>query len=182
MHLPQFEWRYRGRTSRIQAVKLDSRVIYEGFWRRGAARLIDLALVFVTVATLALLGLAFGEKPSGVLASIADVPGLWKYGAWMLAALALAEALFWSFLGATPGKLLLGSQVVSRKSGRRLTFAPSVLRSLALWLGVACLGVGVLWILRDPRNQGLHDKLAGSLVVREDESLMALEELAENLK
>ena len=47
---------------------------------------------------------------------------------------------------------------------------------------VACLGAGVLWIIRDPRKQGLHDKLVGSLVVREDESLITLEELAENLK
>jgi len=39
-----------------------------------------------------------------------------------------------------------------------------------------------LWILRDPRNQGLHDKLAGSVVVKEDESLMTLDELLRGLQ
>lgn len=163
-------------------MRLDSRVVYESFWRRLAAGIIDLVLVFVAAAALGLLVLSSSEEPSGVLDSIADWPGLARYGAWSLAALALAQVAFWRYLGATPGMLLLGCQVVGAKSGRRLTLVASALRWLALWAGLACMGIGVLWIFRDARNQGLHDKLAGSLVVREDESLMALEELAENLK
>lgn len=163
-------------------MRLDSRVIYEGFWRRLVAGLADLVLVSVAVAALGLIVLSFSEEPSAVLDRFAERPGLWRYGVWMLAAFALVQTAFWRCLGATPGMSLVGCQVVGAKTGRRLTLVASALRSLALWAGLACLGVGVLWIIRDPRNQGLHDKLAGALVVREDESLIALEELAEGLE
>jgi uncharacterized RDD family membrane protein YckC len=39
-----------------------------------------------------------------------------------------------------------------------------------------------LWSIWDRRHQGLHDKLAGSVVIKEDESLMALDELLESVK
>jgi len=63
-----------------------------------------------------------------------------------------------------------------------LSLPRSLLRGTGLWLGLAGLGVGVLWIIWDPRHQGLHDKLAGSVVIREDESLMALDELLGGVK
>jgi uncharacterized RDD family membrane protein YckC len=33
-------------------------------------------------------------------------------------------------------------------------------------LSVAALGIGFLWILRDPQQQAWHDKIAGTIVVK----------------
>jgi uncharacterized RDD family membrane protein YckC len=51
--------------------------------------------------------------------------------------------------------------------------APDSPRYAGLWirvfanvLDVACLGVGYLYIAIDPRNQGWHDKIVRTLVVR----------------
>jgi uncharacterized RDD family membrane protein YckC len=95
----------------------------------------------------------------------------------MLAMIFSVQTLFWSFLAATPGMLLLGCRVVRGDNGKHLSLAQSLARCAGLWLGLACLGIGVLWSIWDRRHQGLHDKLVGSVVVREDESLMSLDEL-----
>ena len=160
----------------------DARVTYEGFGRRLLAGLVDLILVLVVVVTLVLLGLASDENPPRASALVADLSGIWTHGLWLLAMILSAQTLFWTFLAATPGMLLLGCQVLRADSGRHLSLSQSLVRCAGLWLGLACLGAGVLWSIWDPRHQGLHDKLAGSVVVKEDESLMALDELLENVK
>ena len=163
-------------------MRLDARVTYEGFGRRLLAGLVDLILTLVVVVTLVLLGLASDENPPRASALVAGLSGLWSHGLWLLGMILSAQALFWTFLAATPGMLLLGCQVLRAGSGRRLSLPRSLVRGTGLWLGLAGLGVGVLWIIWDPRHQGLHDKLAGSVVVKEDESLMALDELLEGMK
>ena len=163
-------------------MKIDDRVFYEGFGRRLLAGLVDLSLLLVAIATLALIALVAGGDAASVSEMVAE-PAVSRTQAlaWLGVVLGL-QSLCWTFLGATPGMLLLGCQVLDAESGRRLSLPRSGLRCLGLWLGLACLGVGVLWSIRDPRHQGLHDKLARSVVVREDESLLELDELAESLK
>jgi uncharacterized RDD family membrane protein YckC len=163
-------------------MKMDSRVTYEGFGRRLLAGLVDLAFLLIAVATLVLLFLAFSEDPPPLSTLGAELPGFRMHALWLPAVVFATQISCWTVLGATPGMLLLGSQVLGADSGRRLSPLRSCVRCLGLWTGLACLGVGVLWIIRDPRHQGLHDKLASSVVVREDESLLALEELVEGVK
>ncbi len=163
-------------------MRLSAGVTYEGFARRLLAGLVDLALMLVLVVTLVLLGLAGDGNPPRASALVADLSGLPGRGLWLLGMILSAQALFWTFLAATPGMFLLGCQVLRAGGGGRLSLPRSLVRATGLWLGLACLGIGVLWIIRDPRNQGLHDKLAGSVVVREDESQMALDELLEGMK
>jgi len=157
-------------------------VTYEEFWRRLLSGLVDLTLVLVVIVTLALLGLATDQNPPRASALVADLSALRSHGLWLLAIILSAQTLFWAFLAATPGMLLLGCQVLRADRGGRLSLLQSLVRCLGLWLGLACLGVGVLWSIWDPRHRGLHDKLAGSVVVKEDESLMALDELLEGVK
>lgn len=163
-------------------MRIDARVVYEGLGRRALAGLVDAGLLLVVAATVMLVLLVFGEDSPRISTLAAWLPGFSTQAAWWLAAIALAQIAFWTTLGATPGMLLLGSQVLGSNSGRSLPLPRSLVRCVGLWLGLACLGIGVLWSLRDPRRQGLHDKLAGSVVVREDESLMALDELVEKVK
>lgn len=75
--------------------------------------------------------------------------------------------------GRTIGKLVAGTRVVSIVDGRGLDFTRSLQRSLVPTTLSAIpqigpfLGVGVyVWAFLDPLRQGVHDKAAGSLVVR----------------
>ena len=76
--------------------------------------------------------------------------------------------------GLTPGKLLVGIRAV-REDGSDLGWGLGFMREVVvkrvlgsvLWLfaGLYPLADG-LWPLWDPRRQALHDKMAGTLVVR----------------
>lgn len=149
----------------------------ERFGRRVLAGAIDVVLVCLAVATIVLVRLAVLQAPATtpeLAAALADIP---RYALTLAGMIIAAQTLFWTFLAATPGMSLVGSRVVRDRDGRPLSLLRSAVRALGLWLGVACLGIGVLWALRDPRGQGLHDKLVGAVVVREDESLIPLDEL-----
>ena len=163
-------------------MNLDARATYEEFTRRLLAGLIDSFLLVVLAATVALVDVIAGaDLHDGTL--IGDyLATLTRQAPWWLAAAGVALVAMWAFMAATPGMLLLGSRVVSASSGRRLTLAQSGVRAIGLVLGLAALGIGVLWCIRDPRHQGLHDKLARAVVVREDESLLTLDELLEEFE
>ena len=177
MQLPQSECGNRGRASRVQALSIDARVVYVSFGRRLLAGLMDIALVALVVVTLTLLGLAAEDSPPLKSALLTGLAGLRSSAIWWLLVMFVAQTLFWSYLAATPGMLLLGTQVLRADTGRRLSLVRSLVRGTGLWLGVACLGLGILWSIWDRRNRALHDLLVGSVVVKEDESLMALEDL-----
>ncbi len=70
-----------------------------------------------------------------------------------------------SVWGATVGKLVLGMRVV-RVNGAPVVWWDALLRTIGLLASLVTLGIVFLWIARDRKNQGLHDKLAGTLVVR----------------
>jgi uncharacterized RDD family membrane protein YckC len=69
-----------------------------------------------------------------------------------------------SGLQATPGKLLLGI-VVTDRDGQRLSFAKALGRNVAKIFSLLTFGFGYLLIAFNARSQGLHDLIAGTLVV-----------------
>jgi len=152
-------------------------MIYEGFGRRLLAGIIDSALAFLLMVFLVLVRFAVGGSSPSPSALMAELSGLSVFAPWLLAMICSAQTLFWRFLAATPGMLLLGCQVVRADNGKPISLLQSLARCAALWLGLACLGIGVLWIIWDRRHQGLHDKLVGSVVIKEDESRIPLDEL-----
>lgn len=158
-------------------MRTDTGETVERFRRRVLAAVIDSLLLCLLVATIVLTRLAVAGSPPAAgdfAAGLADIP---RHAAVLAAMVLAAQTLFWAFLAATPGMLLAGSRVVLARTGRRLSLLRSAIRALGLWVGLACLGVGVLWAIRDPRGQGLHDKLVGAVVVTEDESRIPLDEL-----
>jgi len=70
---------------------------------------------------------------------------------------------FWTLLGRTPGMMLLGLRVVTEDGGRP-GGKRSLIRVLAYWIS-AIFFLGFAWIAVDRRNQGFHDKIAGTFVV-----------------
>jgi uncharacterized RDD family membrane protein YckC len=72
---------------------------------------------------------------------------------------------FWTWKGTTLGGIACNLRV-TRVNGGPLGFADSLVRGLASIFSFAALGVGFLWILRDPQQQAWHDKIAGTCVVK----------------
>jgi len=74
---------------------------------------------------------------------------------------------------ATPGKRLLGLQVVD-DDGQPPGLVRSALRNAAGLLSWLSLNIGHLLAARGPRHQALHDRIAGTRVVRRDHDPMPL--------
>ena len=70
-----------------------------------------------------------------------------------------------SVFGATVGKLVLNMQVI-RTEGAPVGWWTALFRATGLFASLATLGLIFLLIVRDRSNQGLHDKLADTIVVR----------------
>ncbi|WP_161993291.1 RDD family protein [Lacisediminimonas profundi] len=130
---------------------------YVGFWARAWAGLIDLGLLAALVFPL----LQFAERgPAHLL----------QPGAGGLAPLLLSAAaalLFYLAPGTTPGKLAISAVVVDERTGCPPALPQRIGRSLGLLLSLVPFGLGFLWVAFHPKKQAWHDKLAGTLVVRE---------------
>jgi uncharacterized RDD family membrane protein YckC len=70
---------------------------------------------------------------------------------------------FWTVLGQTPGKWLMGVKIAP-VAGGRLTFRRSCLRVLGYLLSALPVYLGFVWIL-GPRRRGWHDVIAHTEVV-----------------
>jgi len=147
-----------------------------GFWARVLAALIDSLLLAMVIAPVlwAAYGWGFfdayvdhyrqvlgGDLMAAAPADRGPLDPLMTYGFPALAVLA-----FWIARGATPGKMLIGARIVDAASGGPATTLQLVGRYLGYFVSTIPLGLGLLWVAFDPRKQGWHDKLAGTLVVR----------------
>ncbi|WP_067066284.1 RDD family protein [Roseateles chitosanitabidus] len=78
----------------------------------------------------------------------------------------IACVVFWSWQGATPGKLFVGIKVVDARTGRR----PSPLQALLRWIGYLVSAIplfaGFLWARVDAEGRAWHDRIARTAVLR----------------
>jgi uncharacterized RDD family membrane protein YckC len=159
----------------VSEAAFDASIQYAGFWRRTAASIID--SIFLVV----LMGLLLG--PAITNASILTTEGLLRTALVLL----ITVGLWLKFLG-TPGKLLLECQIVDADTFLPMTTKQAVMRYVAYLASILPLMLGFLWVARDPRKQGFHDKIANTVVVFraglevDDESSKSLEQLIGELR
>ena len=79
----------------------------------------------------------------------------------LLAAIYLVA--FWTLLGQTPGKMLLGLKIVT-KGGAPVGFRRALVRLVGYIASALPCYLGFLWIL-GPQRRAWHDRLAGTEVV-----------------
>lgn len=150
---------------------------YAGFWRRAAASFID-SLLFGLV--LAVIYLLLGWGLPGAAAPAAANP-VAEFALGNLLPVALTVFLWVRFLG-TPGKRLLGYEVVDADSGAALRIGQALPRYLGYFVSLLPFGLGFLWIAWDRRKQGFHDKIAKTVVVLEDPAREPLPDLERELR
>jgi uncharacterized RDD family membrane protein YckC len=133
---------------------------YAGFWVRVWASLIDTVLVcaFIFPLLTVIYGRAYWDSSKLIQGPI-DFLLSWV-------APAVAVVLFWIARQATPGKMAIAARVVDAKTGGKPTNGQLIVRYLGYYVSAIPLFLGLLWVAFDPRKQGWHDKLAGTVVVR----------------
>jgi uncharacterized RDD family membrane protein YckC len=72
---------------------------------------------------------------------------------------------FWTWKNTTVGGIICQLRLV-RVDGSRLGFGDALVRGLSSIFSLAVVGIGCLWILKDPERQAWHDKIAGTYVVK----------------
>ena len=133
---------------------------YDGFWIRTGAALIDSLLILVIVAPI--ISLIYGSE---YWLSESFIVGFWDVVLnYVLPAIAVI--VFWIYKSATPGKMATRLVIVDARTGEKPTTAQFIGRYLAYYISILPLFLGLIWVGIDKRKQGWHDKLAGTVVLR----------------
>jgi len=135
---------------------------YVGFWKRFVASVID-SLLLLVVLVPALLLLYRDDPREGFTG-----PGAGAELA-IQVAVAIVYILFWRYRGATPGKMAISARIVDAKTGGAPSTGSLVARYVGYIVSMLPLMLGFIWVALDRRKQGFHDKIAGTVVVYDDD-------------
>jgi uncharacterized RDD family membrane protein YckC len=128
---------------------------------RLLAIIIDYFFVFIIYCILATIVVLFiGEKQLRIIAALAG-----------LAIVPLVKMIYSIIMEAssrqaTYGKLLMGIKVTD-ENGLAISFSRSLVRNLSKLICVASLGIGYAFGFFNKRQQCIHDRIAGTLVIKD---------------
>lgn len=137
---------------RTETTEQTQGVIHAGFWIRLLASIIDWIILF-------LIGFLVGAgSVSGSSYSV-------NYNGWRIIIPLAYVLVFWIVLGATPGKLVCGLRIVNA-NGEKLKWTKALLRFVGYFVSGIILFIGFFWIGFDKKKQGIHDKIAKTIVAK----------------
>jgi len=152
---------------------------YAGFWKRVAAYILDYIVLFIPGK---LIGAMFGGTAADAALTQAQqtagnnpdllMEALGTYFHTMWPAMVLTTVMLWLYFAlcessawqATIGKLALGIRVTDMQ-GDRISLPRALGRYPAKVLSFLMFFIGVLMVAFTERKQGLHDLIAGTLVL-----------------
>jgi len=128
---------------------------YAGFWRRFIASVVD--SILLTTAFNILMWFAFPDslKENQIFLFVITIILTWLY-------YALLES---SAKQGTLGKIILGMKVVDYNN-QRISFAQATGRHFSKIISTVILMIGFIMIAFTQRKQGLHDMIAGTLIIK----------------
>ena len=105
-----------------------------------------------------------------LIVMVAQTLNLDRYADWPLGRVGMLLAIgyhvgFWTWRGTTLGGIICQLRV-TRTDGAVLQFPDALVRGLTGIFSLAVMGLGFLWVLRDPERQAWHDRVAGTYVVK----------------
>jgi uncharacterized RDD family membrane protein YckC len=136
---------------------MKTEVDYAGFWRRVAAYLIDVTLLFGVNLAIYMGARIFAGDDVQVLTNVAGVCAAIGWAYYVVLESSPARA--------TLGKMALGLYVADLH-GDPITFLRAVARNFLKVFSTLVCFVGWLMPAFTPRKQALHDLMAGTLVLR----------------
>jgi uncharacterized RDD family membrane protein YckC len=146
-----------------------------GFWRRVGAVAVDAAILAVTAGPLqwALAGVADDTPLFAGKTALESLLRVFELDPWavlrrlspLFVMSGVYLGLFWGLSGRTPGQKLLKLRVVD-VHGQRPGPPRIIVRVLVTFLGLLPGALGWLWTAFDREKRALHDRIAGTYVVR----------------
>jgi uncharacterized RDD family membrane protein YckC len=158
--------------------------VYAGLGRRFVAFIVD----FILIALFGIIAVAFFNQANGIMylyylvAKHANITTLTVEGT-PIAALGpivaavgiLVVVVPWLYYAgfessrgqATPGKVLMRLEVTDLE-GNRVSFGRATLRFFGKFISLIIIFIGFIMIGLTKKRQGLHDKIAGTLVLLQD--------------
>lgn len=139
--------------------------LYAGFWKRAAAYVIDSIILYVGLFVIAIAMGILGVGPAdetgtGALFNLLGIAAFW---------------LYYALLESGPNQATLGKRALKIKvvdyDGKRIGFGRATGRHFAKMLSGVIFGVGFFMAGFTERKQGLHDMIAGTLVVNRNARL-----------
>lgn len=151
----------RSLAPRSGGVNAVAQVEYAGFWRRFISNLIDGVLVnamsFIVGLIMGAIIVARHGKMDGPMTAVVYLCAL------------VISVLYWGICESSPSQATLGKMTMGIKvtdmEGNRISFGKAVGRYLGKILSGFILCIGYLMIAFTEKKQGLHDMMAGTLVV-----------------
>ncbi len=144
-----------------------------GFWVRAVAYLLDKLLISTLVAVFILLALVILNYMglSVLNEGLLDFPSptSLKYLLAVTYGRLLVDGIYFTFFhgygGQTVGKMIMNLRVITI-AGTRLSYGKAFKRWLGYMASGFILWIGYLMVAFTKDNQGLHDKIAGTYVIR----------------
>lgn len=118
-----------------------------GFWMRFLATFLDFMLVGLVMA------FVFPRDPAK----------------WFLLAWSIYHLVLWTWKGTTVGGVIVGLRIV-REDGSPINFAVATVRLLGGFFSAALFFLGFFWAGWSADRQSWHDKIAGTVVIRNPKS------------
>lgn len=141
---------------------------YAGFWIRFVALIIDNVIVsVVSIVVSIVLGFVVGFL-AGITGAAADFSqgGPLTYLIYLIAILISVGYFVYGWgMGSTPGQRFFRLAVVDAETGRPIGFGRAGMRYFGYVISLLPCYIGLIWAAFDPKKQGWHDKIAGSVVV-----------------
>ena len=140
-----------------------------GLGRRALALLVDQALLAAVLGVFgfgAVVALRLNDHDAGTIVTAAGARASALPFVLLAAGLSFGYYCFFhTASGRTPGKALAGLEVRTGDGGT-LSLGRAGLRWLGAILGLSCAGVGICWVLFEPRRRGWADLISGTVVAR----------------
>ena len=141
---------------------------YAGFWIRFVAFIIDnvivgVAIIAVETALAIFIGLMaqYGGFPVDV-----STGGPLKYLLYLISySVSIGYFVYGWAMGSTWGMRFFRLAVVDAQTAHPIGFGRAGLRYLGYLVSAVPCYLGLIWAAFDPKKQGWHDKIAGSVVV-----------------
>jgi uncharacterized RDD family membrane protein YckC len=137
-------------------------VEYAGFWIRFWASVVD--SILIGLITYPLVFAIYGWAGADYMSALNNSGFVANLFLWVLPVVAIIW--FWTKKQATPGKMLFSLRVVDAKTGGNLSVGQSIARYAGYIIAAIPFFLGYIWAAFDPKKQGWHDKIAGTVVIR----------------
>lgn len=155
-------------------LRIDENTFYASFMWRIAASIIDTILSILLLVPI----FHFIRKSMNVLTLeeaikldkqqlIPELMKILQASSIEISISTLVVIVFWFYRCATPGKIILKMKIVDSKTFEDPSKFQMIIRYLGYFVSLIPFGLGFLWINYSKKQQGFHDMMSKTVVIRE---------------